>query len=326
MKRLAHLSLALLSAFALAAPQLSRAGEQTAVSTAVSNGVIEEEDTGFAAEFDAEAAFVGESDFERGFKDVNNVDEFHHLLRFVYTPRIMVGILRLGIEWENYAFGHGSDLLPDNLQSVSAVVGLDTKFSDSILVRIQANPGFYGSDDIDGDTFMVPFILGGSYIYNPSLQFVLGVSVNVDREWPVLPGLGVRWRMSSQWVLNAVLPNPRLEYEVTKQFKLYGGASLKGGTYRVDEDFGFDRRHDMLPGPEASLAQRDRSGRYNHAVLDYREIRLGGGLEWQVTPWLSFMAEGGFAASRSFDFHRVDAKYRAESGAPYGAIALHGEF
>ena len=67
-------------------------------------------------------------------------------------------------------------------------------------------------DHLDGDSFNIPFVLGGTYIYSPEVQLVFGVGVNLQGRFPVLPGGGVRWKFSPNWVLNAVLPTPRLEY------------------------------------------------------------------------------------------------------------------
>ena len=143
----------------------------------------------------------------------NDFDEYYSNLVFVYTPRIKFGILRLGAQWERYSFGFpdGGQQLPNTLQAVNSIVGFDTKFSDSILVRLEAQPGFYGTtfDHLDGDSFNVPFVLGGTYIYSPEVQLVLGVGVNLQSRFPVLPGGGIRWKFAPQWVLNAVLPTPR---------------------------------------------------------------------------------------------------------------------
>src|SRR5205823_654090 len=107
----------------------------------------------------------------------------------------------------------------------------------------------------DSDQINAPFIAGGTYIYNPNIQFILGVSVDVEREYPVIPAAGLRWKVSRQWVLNAVLPTPRLEYAAAKGVTLYAGANIKQTNFRVDQDFG------------------DQHGipRLNHAVLSYSE-------------------------------------------------------
>lgn len=268
----------------------------------------------FSAEFNIEETYIGDSDVARGRHHVDDFDESNTLVSFVFTPRVSFGILRLGASYERYAFGYnnGSWPLPNTLQAANLVVGLDTQFGDSILFRIEAQPGIYGAgmDDLEWDDANIPFIVGGTYIYSPTLQFVLGVSVDVNRQYPILPGGGVRWRFAPQWVLDAVLPRPRLEYEVNPQFTLYAGAVIKSQTFRMNDGFG-------TAGGDPEL---------DHAVLNYTEVRTGMGFDWKITPALTLSLEGGYLPYREFDFHRTEVRYHHEQGAPYGTIALHGAF
>ena len=55
-------------------------------------------------EFDAEETYVGGGDVERGFRHIDDVDENNALVRFIFTPRIRIGILRLGAGFERYDF------------------------------------------------------------------------------------------------------------------------------------------------------------------------------------------------------------------------------
>jgi len=41
-------------------------------------------------------------------------------------------------------------------------------------------------------------------------QLILGLSIDVERNYPVIPAAGVRWKIGPQWLLDAVLPTPRL--------------------------------------------------------------------------------------------------------------------
>ncbi len=233
-------------------------------------------------------------------------------MRFVLTPRVKIGVLRLGVEWERFWFGFpNSAPLPDTLQSIALVVGLDTQLSDSILLRVEAQPGMYNTGVASlSDDFNMPFIAGGTYIYNPNLQFIAGVSVDVERKYPVLPAAGVRWKFARQWVINAVLPTPRLEYEWNKSLTLYGGGEFKETNFRMTDDFG------------------DRQGRpqLNHAVLTYSEVRAGGGCEWKITNDITLSAETGYQPYRGFDFYRTNIRYHQNEAAPYGMVALHGAF
>jgi hypothetical protein len=264
-------------------------------------------------EFDAEETYVGGGDVERGFRHIDDVDENNALVRFIFTPRIRIGILRLGAGFERYDFNiPRAAEIPDSLQSATLIVGLDTQFSDSILVRFEAQPGFYGTDfdNFGSGDFNVPFILGGTYIWNSSVQIVLGVGVDLEGKYPVLPGGGVRWKLAPQWVLNAVLPKPRLEFEVNKDLTLYAGAELKSSNYRVDDHFGDDR---SIP-------------RLNHAIIAYSEVRTGAGLDWKLSSMAKLSVEGGYLPYRVFDYHRTDVRYHSDGGAPYGMIALHMAF
>jgi hypothetical protein len=243
---------------------------------------------------------------------VEDFDETDAMFRFILTPRIKVGILRLGAQYERYSFGFPhSSALPDVLQSANLIIGLDTEFSDSFLIRLEAQPGFYGTDEsLDGDTFNVPVIIGGTYIVNSGFQIVFGVGFDALRKYPVLPGGGVRWKFAPQWVLNAVAPTPRLEYEVTSNFTLYGGADIRATSYRVDNSFGTVRGNTAL----------------NHAALTYEELRTGAGFDWKLSSAIKLTAEAGFIPFRNFDFHRTNVRYHQDGGAPYGMVALHAAF
>ena len=263
-------------------------------------------------EFEVRGSYIGESDFERGGRDIDNLETVNGSARFLVMPRTPVGILRLGAEYEIYDFGIPEGLqIPDRLQSLNAVVGLDTKLSDSLLIRFEARPGFYYADDLEGGDFNAPIILGGTYLYSSTLQFVFGVGVDWERKYPVFPGGGFRWKFAPQWVLNATLPAPRLEYEINRNLMVYAGAELRGGTYRVDDDFVGD------PREPANL---------NNTVLTYSEIRTGAGLTWNIGEACRLSLEGGYVPRREFDYHRADFRWKSDGGAPYGSVSFRAAF
>ena len=264
-----------------------------------------------SGEYVVEGTYVGNGDVVRGPHEVRNFDESDILLRFVLTPRIKLGVLRLGAEWERFSFSFsGRAPLPDTLQAVSLVLGIDTQLSDSILLRFQAQPGFYGTDHFESQDVNIPFVIGGTYIYSPDLQLVLGIGVDIERKYPVLPGGGVRWKIARQWLLNAVLPTPRLEFQLNKDLTFYAGGTVKETNFRVGDNFGSTRG---IP-------------RLNQAVLTYGEIRTGAGADWKVSPVITLSAEAGYQPYRDFDFYRANVRYHQDGGAPYGTISVHGEF
>ena len=247
-------------------------------------------------EFDVAGSYVGDGDVQRGSREINNFDEWNFYARLLILPRTKIGILRLGAEYEITAFDipPGAQI-PDRLQSVALIIGLDTKFSDSLLVRVEAKPGYYFANDIAGKDFNVPFLIGGTYLYSSTLQFVFGIGVDLEGEYPVLPGGGVRWKFAPQWVLNATVPTPRLEYEVNRNLTLYVGGDVRSKNYRVGND---------------NVGDASEPGNLNSAILTYTEFRTGGGLTWKIGDACKLQIEGGYLPRRVFDYHRADIRYK----------------
>jgi uncharacterized protein DUF6268 len=265
-----------------------------------------------SGEYVAEETYVGEASVRRSNQVVSDYSESDTVLRLVLTPRTKIGVLRLGAEWERFSFGFPDRTpLPNTLQSLAFVVGLDTQLSDSILIRVEAQPGIYGTNNMEGSDFNVPFLVGGTYIYNPNLQIVLGVGVDVERKIPVLPGAGIRWKIARLWVINAVLPAPRLEFQAARNLTLYAGGNFKETSFRVSDDFG------NTHGGRSKL---------NRAILDYSEVRTGVGADWKISSFLTLTGEVGYQPYRSFDFYRPDVRFHEDGSAPYGMLSAHGAF
>lgn len=304
-----YLLAALLSCFSF--PAL--AGDKEVISEAVTEPASEPAGLPFSGEFVIKETLVGGGDVSDGTQAVRDFNESNTQARFVFTPRTKVGILRLGAEYERFSFGFPDNApLPDTLQSISLVLGLDTQLSDSILVRFEMQPGIYNTGFGNlSDDFNIPFIIGGTYLYSTNLQFIAGVSVDVERKYPVLPAAGVRWKMARQWVLNGVLPTPRIEFEPAKDITLYAGADITQTSFRVDDNFGTSRGNP----------------RFDHAVLTYTEVRAGVGVDWKIASFLTLTAETGYQPYRSFDFYRAHVDFDQTGGAaPYGMVSLHGAF
>lgn len=286
-------------------------------STASKNvALVESEESSFSFEFDIEGTYVGDGDIERGERGDMRITDFNEVqarARFLLTPMTKIGILRLGVQTERYAFSFGSNAaIPNDLHSTNMIIGLDTELSDSLLVRVEAQPGFYGVDidDFGRDTFNVPFILGGTYIFNSGFQVVFGVGVDAWRRNVVLPGGGIRWKFAPQWTLNAVIPTPRLEYEPNSNLLLFAGADIRSTSYRVEKNFGTLRGNTGL----------------NHASITYDELRVGGGLDFKLSTAVKVSLESGFIPYRNFDFHRTQVRYHQDGGAPYVRFGFHAAY
>lgn len=265
-------------------------------------------------ELDADYSYVGDAGMKLGGGRTGDVSEQSNLARIVVTPQWGAGpLFRFGVEWQRFSFGLPADAgpLPNTLQSVSAVVGVDLQFFDAWLVRLEAQPGFYGDADLfRGRNLNVPFLLGGSYIASADLQWIAGLSVDIDREYPVIPAVGMRWKFADRWTLNAILPTPRLQYELRKGATIFAGGEIKSGTYRVGDETG----------------RGFRAAQVSHGVVEYDEMRVGAGGEWKVSGSWTVTLEGGYMAYRDFNFHRADTRLETDSGAPYGQLAISARF
>lgn len=230
--------------------------------------------------------------------------QFQYLLSYATSG---APIIRFGVGYDRYDFGFaGPGFIPDALQSLTLVTGLDLKISD-FLIRIEAKPGFYGDNrDFNGGDFNIPFFLGASYLVSKDFQWIAGLSFDANRSNPVMGGIGFRWKTSDRWTVNIVPPNPRVEFKATDDVTLYAGGQIVGSTFRVNENFGNGRR-----------------GRsYRSALVDYTEIRTGVGASWKFNPQGTLEVELGYMPYRDFDFHKVGDNYETKSGAIYGQVGI----
>ena len=264
--------------------------------------------------WESEAGFstVADSSFKgRSFRgDVNETD-FH--FRAVASRQIGGGpLLRLGVEWQRYDFGlPGRAPLPDTLQSLALVVGADFQIGEAWLFRLEATPGFYsGKSEFRFGSLNIPVLFGGSYFVSSDLQFFAGIELDVNRKYPVLGALGVRWKFAPGFVLNAVLPTPRLEYSFSKSLTFFLGADLRETTYRMDAEFGRARGRRKL----------------DNAIVDYTQIRVGVGASWRIDSRFTWECEAGVVPVHDFDFHRAEIGVRSRGLPAYGGLSLKAAF
>ena len=262
----------------------------------------------FAVSWESEVHFsaVADSKFEsRAFRgDVSEVD---FGVRAVASHQLGGGpMFRLGVEWQRYDFDVSRRApVPDTLQSLALVVGADFQIGEAWLFRLEATPGFYhGGTELSADGFNVPVLFGGSYFVSADLQFVAGIELDVNRKYPVLGAIGVRWKFAPKLVLNAVLPTPRLEYSYSKALTGYLGADLRETTYRMD---GGRRKLDG-------------------AIVDYTQIRIGAGATWNINSTFTLEAEAGIVAFHELNYHRAEVGVKSDGYPAYGAISLKAAF
>lgn len=261
---------------------------------------------------DAEAGYVGGAAMHGGGGDIQSVDEYRVDLRGTVSSQISKNaLLRFGVECQQWWFGVPKAApLPADLRQINALIGLDYQISDRWLLRADVQPGIYSASkeaswcDVDA-----PLGLGAAYLANADLQWFVGVRIDVRSEYPALPAAGVRWKFADAWTLNLIVPNPRLEYDLSEKFKTYLGAGIDLGTFRVSDHFGDEHGQPAM----------------NHALLDYFEARVGLGISWKVRPNVAIEADAGLMVYRAFAFSSPQLVFRSEP-APYAQVACRIQF
>ena len=241
-----------------------------------------------------------------------DVSEQNTHLQYVFSYAVPDRpIIRFGVGYDRYDFGFaGPGLIPGALQSLNVVAGLDLKISD-FLIRIEAQPGFYGDDrGFNTGDFNIPVIFGASYLVSKDFQWIAGLYFNPNASNPVMGGVGFRWKTGDRWVLNFVPPNPRIEFKATDDVTLYAGGQIISSTFRVNDNFGGGR-----------------GGRnYRNALVDFTEVRVGAGASWKLAHKGTLDLELGYMAYRDFDYHKVGDNFQTKSGAIYGQAGFKLNF
>ncbi|MBV9273030.1 MAG: hypothetical protein JO333_03990 [Verrucomicrobia bacterium] len=290
--------------------------QNLATSPTLSAGGISQSGTlsTFSYEFSADAAFIGRGSVDLGDKTAGVFTEISSSATLVLSDQISNSfILRLGIDWERFAFNTSNRLtpLPASVNALDAVIGGDIQLTSALLVRIEAHPGIYGSfNEVTGRDFNVPIRIGASYFQSTNLIYIAGLSIDVNSDWPVIPAIGVYWKVSDHWVINGVAPRPQLQYIISDKLTLFAGPDLQTATFRVDNEFGTSRGIPKL----------------NHAILDFWEIRGGAGFTWALTKGIKLDLEGGVVPYRQFDFNRADFNMSSTSWSPYIRLGISASF
>ncbi len=260
--------------------------------------------------FSFDSSYVFESQISRRNIDFGEQDAFQlsaeYSHRFLLTGRIY---LRLGVAYNRFEFGQTFAPVPDQLQSLAGIVGLDYMVGKDLGAFLQLRPGFYTDRTFDGDSFDVPITLGRLWILQDKRLYLLtGVNYAFLRgQYPVLPLVGLIWYPSDQWSVFAILPEPRITYKPNSNLGLWVGGQLTGGSFRT----------------EASTTILPR--RLSNAQVDYSEYRAGVGVDFHFGQAVTLSMAGGYAFERRFNFDRAGFEYETDP-APYVRATLKAEF
>jgi len=268
-----------------------------------------------STDFEGDASFFGNGSFKSSNHSNGSISEIEASAGGTVSWQVRDNLLLdFGAQWQRFSFDPDPRVpVPDVLQEVNLVVGADFQLTPAVIMHIEMDPGIYSDfQNISSGSFFVPIEIGGVYFVSSDLLFALGVSINYERNPPIFPGGGVRWQVTNKFLVNAILPKPQLEYRLTDKLTAHAGANLLGNDFRVSGDLASSR---MAPK------------KLNNAILEYTEVRVGGGLNYRIRPGMSLDLEGGCTPYRKFEYPRADSfKVLSTDVAPYVQIAISAKF
>lgn len=180
-----------------------------------------------------------------------------------------------------------ADVIPGQAGSVAGTIGIRQGFGDKWSLLVLGNLGVYsaGWESVGSESWNFDALANVGYSFSPNLQAFVGVAVFPQFQIPVLPSVGVRWKINEQWNLNLAMPKPTIEYEFLNGWKLYVFGQLAGGRFRTATNFGSP--------DQANLGNR---------WLSFLDVRTGAGLSWSPLPIVTLRAEAGSSVYREFEF------------------------
>ncbi len=263
-------------------------------------------------EYEAGAAFLAGSRLSLGSVRLGSVESTHeHLVAGVAVRATDDFTFRVAAEYRRNDFRVGPGVpIPNVLGNAGFQLTGNWALRNNLSLWVNARPGIYSDfRDIGFGDLNCPFNVVVAWQADEDLMWLLGIYVDLRSEFPVLGGPGVRWNFAEYWTLNLVVPRPRLEFQATEDLLLYTGAEMRQVAYRVARDLGTKTGNPAL----------------NNAMLDYREFRVGAGLNYSFSRHVNLGLEGGYSLERRFHYYSQRTQL-TDNGAGYVAATINGKF
>lgn len=266
----------------------------------------------FGGSYSLEFSHSTEAALNRGNTVLGDLDaswlRAGYSVRFDTSPSYSWSV---GLQWDHARFDAPAGApVPEDVYGLAVRLISNWRVNERWSVRSDLRPGLYTDfEDISGGDFNVPVTVAVGYDVNPDLQVLFAVNVDVRREFPIVGGPGVIWRFAEGWRLSLVIPRPQIEFTASESVTLFAGGELRATAVRVAEDFGTGVGNPLL----------------NDDQVTYRELRVGGGVRWDLNRLFRLTVEGGYALDRRFEFDRGNLLLNGD-GSPYFTVGLSGSY
>lgn len=263
-------------------------------------------------EYDAGTAFLSGSRLSQGTARLGNVESVHsHLVAGMAVRATDDFTFRVAGEYRRNDFNLSPGVpIPKLLGNAGLQLTGNLNLVNNLSLWVNARPGIYSDfRDVRWGSVNVPFNVVLAWQENEDLLWLLGIYVDLRANYPVLGGPGVRWHFADNWTLNLVMPRPRIELRASDSLMLYAGGELREVSYRVARDFGTKAGNPAL----------------DNQMLDYRDLRVGGGLNYSLSRHFNLGLEGGYAIERRWNYYNARTQL-SDNGSGYVAASVNGKF
>ncbi len=247
--------------------------------------------------------------FESGFKDSDLGDISSTSLGMVVTLPIKLNEsfrLQTGLAYERFEFGSlQTTTIPDYMQGVSAVIGLEYLIQGKPAFFLRASPGLYFIDSAGSDSFDIPTVFGGAYKFSDNFILLYGATYAGMREYPILPVIGFLWDITEDIQFNLAFPRPGLTYKIDEHMQLSLFAEYRGLSVDTDDD---------VEDP-----------RFADTELSYRELAGGVSFTYSFNEDIRLSVSAGYTFQRRFRYDSPERSFRSD-GAPFVGMIFRGRF
>lgn len=274
--------------------------------------ILEEEERPPLLEVKVESSYTAGGETKFDGKDFGDSDAYNvNVSVMTFLPLNERWSLPVELQSQNYELDALSGVpMPDSINTLELGLGLAYRPNDRWMFMVRLSPTLYKFDDIGGNDIGFSGGFMAEWDYSPALKLKLGVIASPENDLPVLPLVGLEWLINERWQLQLTFPQPRLVYIPDEKWRFHAGMDLVlGATFRTEDTLG------------TSIGRTE----YNDAIGSYSDIRVGGGVGYQLNKMVSVEAEGGYSVSREIEYSRVDEKVKFDP-APYFRLGLRFEF
>jgi len=207
-------------------------------------------------------------------------------------------------------FTKGISMIPENLTAASVNLRAMWRMDEKLSLSASIAPGFYGDDEVDfSDALNAPLMVLGFWQKSENLSVAFGVRVDAFSDMPVLPVLGVNWKINPEWELSFGVPRTELRYRWDERLSFFGGFAMEGNSYAVDD-------------PALVTSSGKSLGDTHVSESEFRALM---GLEYKLNSGVMLNLQGGYGFGREFDYHDEDVKLEADPAA-FGAVSVSFAF